>query len=116
MARQAPSPAAKAGVSWHGNLSIDAREAMIREAAYYLAERRGFAPGHDLEDWLAAEASIDRDVPDLEAAGAPEFEMQQGGTHGPGRDDELKRIVRQHPQKGIPQVEGIDPREAPPRE
>lgn len=31
---------------------------MIAEAAYYLAEQRGFSPGHDIEDWLAAEASI----------------------------------------------------------
>jgi hypothetical protein len=28
-------------------------------AAYFLAERRGFAPGHDLDDWLAAEDAID---------------------------------------------------------
>lgn len=39
--------------------SADARETMIREAAYYLAESRGFAPGHDLEDWLRAERDID---------------------------------------------------------
>ena len=34
------------------------REQRIREAAYFEAERRGFAPGHELEDWLAAEAEI----------------------------------------------------------
>lgn len=27
----------------------------IAELAYYKAEQRGFAPGHELEDWLAAE-------------------------------------------------------------
>jgi hypothetical protein len=31
---------------------------MIAEAAYYRAERRGFAPGFELEDWLAAEREI----------------------------------------------------------
>jgi len=31
---------------------------MIEEAAYYLAEKRGFEPGHELEDWLQAEAQI----------------------------------------------------------
>ncbi|HTN93523.1 MAG TPA: DUF2934 domain-containing protein [Gallionella sp.] len=31
---------------------------MIEEAAYYLAEKRGFAPGQELEDWLQAEAQI----------------------------------------------------------
>jgi hypothetical protein len=30
----------------------------IAEAAYYLAEQRGFVPGHELEDWLAAEREI----------------------------------------------------------
>ena len=34
------------------------REEWIRVAAYYRAERRGFAPGHDLEDWFAAEAGL----------------------------------------------------------
>ncbi|MCX8040299.1 MAG: DUF2934 domain-containing protein [Planctomycetota bacterium] len=32
---------------------------MIAEAAYFLAERRGFAPGHELADWLAAERTVD---------------------------------------------------------
>lgn len=27
-------------------------------AAYFRAERRGFVPGHEAEDWLAAEAEI----------------------------------------------------------
>jgi hypothetical protein len=38
--------------------SLDLARAMIAEAAYYRAERRGFKPGHELEDWLAAEADI----------------------------------------------------------
>jgi hypothetical protein len=32
---------------------------MIAEAAYYLAQQRGFEAGHDLEDWLRAESQID---------------------------------------------------------
>ncbi len=35
------------------------RRALIAEAAYYRAERRGFAPGHEAEDWLAAEVEVD---------------------------------------------------------
>jgi hypothetical protein len=31
---------------------------MIEMAAFFRAERRGFAPGHEFEDWLAAEAEI----------------------------------------------------------
>ena len=37
----------------------DERRRRIAMAAYYRAERRGFAPGHEVEDWLAAEAEID---------------------------------------------------------
>jgi hypothetical protein len=40
-------------------ISAQARYAMIQEAAYLRAERRGFAPGHDTEDWLSAEAEVD---------------------------------------------------------
>lgn len=32
--------------------------ALIAEAAYYRAEHRGFAPGHELDDWLQAEAAL----------------------------------------------------------
>lgn len=35
------------------------REELIAEAAYHHAEARGFEPGHELEDWLAAEAEVD---------------------------------------------------------
>lgn len=35
------------------------RRAMIAEAAYFHAEQRGFAPGGEVEDWLAAEAEVD---------------------------------------------------------
>ncbi|MET0988399.1 MAG: DUF2934 domain-containing protein [Steroidobacteraceae bacterium] len=31
---------------------------MIATAAYYIAEQRNFAPGHELEDWLTAEHQI----------------------------------------------------------
>ena len=34
------------------------REDMIRKAAYLLAERRGFAPGKELDAWLAAERQV----------------------------------------------------------
>ncbi len=32
---------------------------MIAEAAYFRAERRGFSAGHELADWLEAEAEVD---------------------------------------------------------
>jgi hypothetical protein len=44
------------------------RELMIAEAAYYIAERRGFEPGGELDDWLEAESEIDRLLAALEEA------------------------------------------------
>jgi len=37
----------------------EVRRAMIAETAFFRAQRRGFEPGHELEDWLAAEAEVD---------------------------------------------------------
>lgn len=34
------------------------RQARIRAAAYALYEARGHGHGHDVEDWLAAEAAV----------------------------------------------------------
>ncbi len=31
---------------------------MTAQTAYYMAQQRGFAPGHELEDWLAAEEEV----------------------------------------------------------
>jgi len=36
----------------------DRMRAMIAEAAYFRAEQRGFAPGFDEQDWLAAENEV----------------------------------------------------------
>ena len=34
------------------------REKMIAQGAFYRAQRRNFEPGHEFEDWLAAEAEL----------------------------------------------------------
>jgi Protein of unknown function (DUF2934) len=39
---------------------FEVRQKMISEAAYFLASRRDFEPGNELEDWLAAEVAIDQ--------------------------------------------------------
>jgi len=36
------------------------RHAMIAEAAFFIAQERGFAPGQELDDWLAAEREVDQ--------------------------------------------------------
>jgi hypothetical protein len=38
------------------------RNALIARAAYFRAMNRGFAPGDDLADWLAAEAEVDAEL------------------------------------------------------
>ena len=38
------------------------RTALIARAAYFRAMDRGFAPGHELQDWLAAEAEVDAEL------------------------------------------------------
>jgi len=48
-----PVTPARAGVT------SEARRALIAEAAYLRAERRGFIPGHETDDWLEAEAEVD---------------------------------------------------------
>lgn len=37
-------------------IAAEARYLWIAHAAYLRAEKRGFAPGHEIDDWLAAEA------------------------------------------------------------
>ncbi len=49
-----PKPSARRAA-----VSPEQRLDMIREAAYYLAERRGFAQGDALQDWIVAEMEID---------------------------------------------------------
>jgi hypothetical protein len=39
-------------------LTDEQRRELIAVTAYYLAERRNFQPGHEDEDWLAAEVQI----------------------------------------------------------
>ncbi len=48
-----------AGDSVTAVLDPQRRRSQIAEAAYYRAEHRGFAPGHEVEDWLIAESEID---------------------------------------------------------
>lgn len=38
------------------------RHEMIATAAYFIAEQRGFVPGHEAQDWYAAEAAIDKEL------------------------------------------------------
>jgi hypothetical protein len=41
-------------------ISSEERQRMVAVAAYYRAEQRGFSGGSEVEDWLAAEADVER--------------------------------------------------------
>jgi hypothetical protein len=41
-------------------VDAEERDAMVRVAAYYLAEQRGFTPEGAMNDWLLAEQRIDQ--------------------------------------------------------
>ncbi len=55
----APVAAATAPAVTEVEISPEARRGMIAEAAYLRAERRGFVPGYELEDWISAESEVD---------------------------------------------------------
>lgn len=42
------------------DIPLEQKQHYIEVAAYFMAERRGFNGGSELEDWIAAEAEIDR--------------------------------------------------------
>ena len=117
MARQsrpADSQPEAPNITWHGYHTLEERETMIREAAYYRYLEHGCGDGHDLDDWLEAEAELEHSSPS-----PPEvmpLSVQQSSVHGPAEDDKLKRIVRRKPGKAIPEVESVEPKEAPSRE
>ena len=58
---KAPRAPRKKAVKTPTNVAVseDVRRGMIAEAAYLRAERRGFAPGGEHDDWVAAEAEVD---------------------------------------------------------
>jgi len=53
------SPVAAAGDAANGAIPSEAElMEMISEAAYYRAEKRGFSPGLEADDWVQAEAEV----------------------------------------------------------
>lgn len=53
-----PAPAFNADA--RADISPDELRKLISEAAYYRAKQRGFTPGHEVEDWVQAEAEVIR--------------------------------------------------------
>jgi Protein of unknown function (DUF2934) len=61
-----PKPAVRTDVET--SLTESDRLRMIELAAFFRAERRGFVPGFEAEDWFSAEAEIAAQVPAASAA------------------------------------------------
>jgi hypothetical protein len=51
-------------------------EVRVALAAYFIAEKRGFGPGHELADWLAAEAELAKVAQPLPAGSAVSIERR----------------------------------------
>lgn len=60
-AKSAPAKAAAGGqTNVIPELTPDQRRYYVEVAAYYIAERRGFHGGSEMDDWVRAESEIDR--------------------------------------------------------
>lgn len=59
---EAAAPLEPAAPYEHERITGPSREELIRRRAYDLYQRNGCVDGHALDDWLAAEAELDRDV------------------------------------------------------
>ena len=63
-----PAEAGKAGMkstissNARAEMSPDELRKLVSEAAYYRAKQRGFTPGHEMEDWVQAEAEVLRRI------------------------------------------------------
>jgi DUF2934 family protein len=49
---------ASSGGGMRSEMSAEEIYKLIQEAAYYRAKARGFAPGHEVQDWIEAEAEV----------------------------------------------------------
>lgn len=58
-ARMARPSVARQPTNGFARLTARERHEMITALAYHLARERGFAPGREFDDWLAAEKTID---------------------------------------------------------
>jgi Protein of unknown function (DUF2934) len=70
--KRAPAKQTAAAPPTGVTVSADVRRGMIAEAAYLRAERRGFAPGHEEEDWYAAEKEVDARLASGHVWGGPQ--------------------------------------------
>jgi hypothetical protein len=54
------APAKAKPVAARPTVTLEQRQNYIEVAAFYVAQRRGFAPGNPMEDWAMAEIEVDQ--------------------------------------------------------
>lgn len=55
-----PAKASATPVAARPAVTVEQRHNYIEVAAFYVAQRRGFAPGNPVDDWAMAELEVDR--------------------------------------------------------
>jgi hypothetical protein len=59
---------AESGTPICASIDPDVRRRLVAAEAYFLAERRGFAAGQEVEDWVAAEVVVDSRLQRMQVA------------------------------------------------
>jgi hypothetical protein len=59
---------APSGMGASTSIDPNVRRQLVAAEAYFRAERRGFAAGNELDDWVAAEAAVDMRLQQTQAA------------------------------------------------
>jgi hypothetical protein len=76
---------------------------MISQAAYYLAEKRGFLGDHSLDDWLAAELQVRQVIsPILDSEVAMNDTTSQNRPKPEANTPEVKKQARDSTRRGSP--------------
>jgi len=85
--------------SKEADISVGQRQRMIEEAAYYRAQRRGFADGEPMRDWLEAEAEIDRML--MDETSSPQGPIEQFEAQLHAFDLDLQRLKAKARDAGV---------------
>lgn len=60
-------------------VSPEQRHEMVAVAAYLRAERRGFSPGREMEDWYEAAAAVDALLENMQTLGVTRGDYERVG-------------------------------------
>ena len=64
-------------------MGMEGRNDLVKKKAYELYVQRGKVPGHEMEDWLAAEKIVDRDLQESKGLHRPELSQDSQRPSSP---------------------------------